>query len=111
MSGNKDVFGTALTDVTSTDVEGLGQLRVESDPVLGDRVFRWVANRSGGTLAADSIAGYESVSTGSAFTAGTNTDKSLIVGTFTAGLFNGMYARVLDDAGAAGAAPEGEIQK
>ena len=40
--GQKVLFETALTDVKSTDVEGVGMLRDEGD----GRIYRWVKNRN-----------------------------------------------------------------
>jgi hypothetical protein len=108
----KQVFGTALSDSTTTDVEGIGQTRIESDPVLGDRHYRWVRNGSGGSLAVNSLAGIELGL--AAVTAGANTDATKIVrgsSVWVANAYNGYWVRVLDDAGAAGAAPEGEVAK
>jgi hypothetical protein len=109
----KSVWGTALTDVNTKDLEGLGQIRLETDPILGERWYRWMKNASGGSLAADSVAGFESISE-SAITAAANTALNQIIrgsGTWTQGAVVGYYVRVLDDAGGAGAAPEGEFAR
>jgi hypothetical protein len=107
----KGLFATALADTATTDVEGLGASRVEFDPILGVRRFRWVRNASGGSLAVNSLVGWEPQDT-TARTASANTDVTLIIhaGSSTADMV-GYYVRVLDDAGGAGAAPEGEVRK
>jgi hypothetical protein len=112
MSGLKTVFATTLTEVGSNDVEGIGQVRVEADPILGVRKFRWVRNKSGGSLAVNSVAGWEAGM--AALVADTNTDTLKVVDSAmgaTAGEFVGYWVRVLDDVGGAGAAPEGEVRK
>jgi hypothetical protein len=48
MSAKKSLFQTALTDLETSDVEGLGVLREKSN---GD-VYRWVKNASGTALIA-----------------------------------------------------------
>jgi len=106
----KSVWATALTDTATEDKEGLFQTRVEVSPIYGERWFRWMKNGSGGSLAVNSLAGHEFISE-SAITAGANTALNQIVrgsGTWTSGSLGGYFVRVLDDAGAAGAAPEGE---
>lgn len=113
MSGLKEVFATALTDVSDKDIEGLGQVRVEASPVLGVRKFRWVRNISGATLAKGDSMSYEKRMQ-APISALVNTDKSLVevaAATFTVGDLVDFYLRVDDDAGGAGAAPEGEISK
>lgn len=104
------MFATQVTEKSTINLEGLGSVRVEVDALLGERVYKWVRNKSGGTLAIDSVAGWE-LRSEAAITAGANTDPKKIVrsaGTWVNGELNGFYVRVLDDAGAAGAAPEGE---
>jgi len=114
MSGMKSVFGTALNQAYATDIEGVGQVRIESDPVLGDRYYRWVRNGTAGTLAVNSVVGFEQNETAGAITLTANTDLSKLrsAAAFpSANAIVGSYARILDDAGAAGAAPEGEVRR
>ena len=111
MPRSKSVWGTALADVSTTDIEGLGQCREESAPFYGERIFRWCKNMSGGSLAVGSLVAFEQLSE-AAVTAAVNTDATKVVratGTFTPAAITGCFLRVLDDAGAAGAAPEGEV--
>jgi len=111
MPRSKSVWGTALTDTNTQDIEGLGQGREESSPFFGERVFKWCKNRSGGSLAVGSLVAFEQISE-AAITAAANTDATKVVrstGTWTPADITGCFLRVLDDAGAAGAAPEGEV--
>lgn len=109
----KSFFATALTAVHLTDQDELGALRYEHDPVLGDREYQYVRNKSAGTLAVNSLVGWEALSEAT-ITAAANADLSKIIrsaGTWVAGELVGFYVRVLDDAGAAGAAPEGQVRR
>lgn len=131
MSQLKNIFATRLMDVDSTQKEfPLGCLRIEPDdkePITGDpqniftaipgflhreRVFRYVKNGSGGTLSKDTLVQYD-FSTLADVTAAANAVVTSIVrssGSFiTDGWKVGDMVMVQDDAGAAGAAPEGEI--
>jgi hypothetical protein len=51
MAGFKTIFQTLTTDVTSTDVEGVGRLRWEDD-----KCYRWVKNDGAADIAANSLA-------------------------------------------------------
>jgi len=109
----KSIFVTALTDVHAyPGKEELGVLRVEVDGKYGERWFRYVQNRTAGALAADSLVMYDGVLIGSAVAA-TNISSNLKVlrasGSFIDDKVNvDDIIHVVDDAGAAGAAPEGE---
>lgn len=110
----KSIFRTALTDVTTDCREELGALRVEHDKKYGERWFRYVQNRTGGTLAADSLVMYDGAFTGSTGTAcTTNTTKTLVKRASGSWITDGVKVDdiiyCLDDAGGAGAAPEGEV--
>ena len=39
-TGLKTIFATALTQAYSTDIEGLGRIRIDDD----NNVYRWVQN-------------------------------------------------------------------
>jgi hypothetical protein len=108
----KTIFKTALTDVDSPSKEELGVLRVEHDSKFGERWFRYVQNRSGGALNADALVMLD----GNAIAPITVVDTSGATfalrgsGSFiTAKMSPGDILVVVDDQGAAGAAPEGEI--
>jgi hypothetical protein len=131
MSQLKTIFATRLNDVSATQQEvPLGCLRIEPDdkePITGDpqnifaaipgflyreRQFRYMKNGSGGTLSKDALVQFD-FSTLADVTATTNTNPLLVLrasGSFiTDGWKAGDMLMVIDDAGAAGAAPEGEI--
>jgi len=130
MSQHKTAFCTRLIDVDTTMKEvPLGCLRIEPDnkepnntvdPALifsnmlnylwRERRFRYVHNRSGGTLSKDALVVVDdlvvAVVTASAGAVGSVTRAS---GSFiTDGIKVGDIIAVDDDAGGAGAAPEGE---
>lgn len=108
----KTIFPDLVTDV-QTDAkkwQELGLRRLVNDPVYGLQEFRYALNRSGGTLAAGSLASYEGqlnaavANTGIGTTFATRAAGSWV----TDGAKVGSHFWVVDDAGAAGAAPEGE---
>lgn len=130
MSQLKTLFATRKNDVNASIREfPLGCLRIEIDdkePITTDpesifpnmtgylwreRRFRYVQNVSGGTLAKDSLVsggdqGVASVTTNG----GSTTTATRETGSFiTDGVQVGDVIAVDDDAGGAGAAPEGEI--
>ena len=113
----KEFFATKLIDAVLTDVEGLGAEREEYDPILGLRKYRWVKNVSAAALTQGMICSWEKMMTGSPFTVTGNPGNNAVgviqfaAASFTARALGGMFARVHDDAGAAGAAPEGEIHR
>ena len=127
----KYLFPTQINDVSTVQKEvPLGCLRIEPDdkePLSGDsasvfatmagflyreRRFRYIQNISGGTLNKDSLVMADDLIVGTV-TMTTNTVTNLLVrasGSFvTDGIKPGDLAYILDDAGAAGAAPEGEM--
>ena len=108
----KTIFRTALTDVDTVPKEELGCLRHENDGKFGDRLFKYVQNRTGGTLAKDSLVMYDGVFIGTPVACTTNTLLDTIIRAagswITAGAKVDDIVAVVDDAGAAGAAPEGE---
>jgi len=108
----KSIFKTQLTDIDAyPGKEELGTLRVECDGKYGERWFRYVQNATGGTLAADSLVMYDGLWL-SAVTLTTNTAANRLLrasGSFiTDNVKVDDIAFIIDDAGAAGAAPEGE---
>jgi hypothetical protein len=107
---NKNMFRTQLTDVTTTPYEELGVLRREIGSPYGERLFRYVYNGSGGTLTKDEIVAWEGLLGSAVSNTGTGTTYATRgSGSFlTDGVQAGNFIVVIDDAGAAGAAPEGE---
>ena len=59
--GLKKLFATAITDIKSTDVEGVGVLRYESN----GKVYRWVKNRNATAIAAKQPVCYDAGNAGS----------------------------------------------
>jgi hypothetical protein len=101
----------ALTDTSIIPKHILGTLRIEQDDKFGERWFRYCQNKSGGSLVADSSVMYD----GSALGAVTANGGGTTYATRASGSFLtdkvsvGDMIYVVDDAGAAGAAPEGEV--
>jgi len=111
MAGLKTIFTGALDRIDSTPLEELGALRIELDNAYGERWFRYVQNRTSGTLAADSLVMLdgEAISAITAAANSTNTYALRASGSFVTDKMEvGDMLTVVDDAGAAGAAPEGE---
>ena len=108
--GFKTLFPSKLTDIDTTQKEELGALRREIDSVYGERLFRYVHNHSGGTLNVDSLVSWEGLlgvvtNNGTGTTYATRASGSFVTDKVKAG----SIIVVVDDAGAAGAAPEGEF--
>jgi len=115
----KQYFKSKLTDFSTTDDEGLGTEREEFDNILGLRRYRWIRNVKGSAFAAGESTSWEKrmaapVSV-TAVNAGdpplSTTSISVAPATFTARTLAGLYFRVHNDAGGAGAAPEGEVHR
>lgn len=105
----KNLFRTKLTDATTDQREEIGTMRVEVGGPYGERLFRYVHNGSGGSLTVDSLVSWEGqlgsvANTGTGTTYATRASGSFI----TDKVVGGTIVTVIDDAGAAGAAPEGE---
>lgn len=111
----KSIFRTALTEThLYPGREELGVLRAECDGKYGERWFRYVQNRTAGALVADALVQYDGTFIASAVTAvATGSGVSSVArasGSFVDEKVNvDDIIHVLDDAGAAGAAPEGEV--
>jgi hypothetical protein len=107
----KSIFRTALTDVHAfPGKEELGVLRVEVDGKYGERWFRYLQNATGSPIAADSFTMYDGNFVSPLTIANSTTTKVIRAsGSFVAdGYKVDDILIVIDDAGAAGAAPEGE---
>lgn len=109
----KSIFRTALTDVHAfPGREELGALRVEHDGKYGERWFRYVQNATASSIAADSMTMYDGnfISPVTAAANSTTTKALRATGSFvTDGIKVDDIIIVIDDAGGAGAAPEGEM--
>jgi hypothetical protein len=108
--GYQTIFRTALEDTGTKALEALGVRRVELDSKWGEREFRYVQNRSGGTLNKDSLVMYDGPPAGDiTVTAASDDVHATTAGSFVTNKFSvGDIVYVVDDAGAGGAAPEGE---
>jgi hypothetical protein len=108
----KTVFGSALTEtwLVTKMRDQIGIIRREFDYKLGERWFRCVQNRSGGSLAADTLVMYDGTMTTAVANTGTGTTYATRASGswITDKALPGDIVHVVDDAGAAGAAPEGE---
>lgn len=109
----KSIFRSALTETTLfPGKEELGALRVEHDGKYGERWFRYVQNATAGTLSADTLTMYDGPALSSPVTVAANSTTTKILratGSFiTDGVKVDDIVHVVDDAGGAGAAPEGE---
>jgi len=130
MAQEKTLFATQLTDHQTTQQEfPLGCKRNmpdDKEPPSGDagssavnvagylyreRIFRYVQNISGGALVKDALVQADGLVVAAvSASAGTTTTVTRASGSFVSDLVKvGDIIGVLDDAGAAGAAPEGEI--
>lgn len=83
-----------------------GQYACTWDPLFGYRVFKIVKNLSGATIAKGDLMSYVNAASVGTVTAGTTT--SITSSSMTANDLEYQMILVTDDAGAAGAAPEGE---
>lgn len=104
------LFGTALGDTGTTPKERLGATRVEVDDTYGIRVFQYCFNISGSTIAEGDSAMFEgSILADVSLSDGSTTTAVRSSGSFvTDGIKPGDIIMCVDDAGAAGAAPEQE---
>ena len=107
----KSVFMDQLTETSLVPKHQFGTLRVEHDDKFGERWFRYVQNKSGGALVADALTMYDGGIIGAiTANAGSTLHATRASGSFvTAKVAVGDIIHVIDDGGAAGAAPEGEI--
>lgn len=106
----KSVFMDSLIDTSLLAKHAFGALRVEHDDKFGERWFRYCQNKSGGNLAVDTLTMYDgSIISPIAASAGGVNYVARASGSFiTDKVVAGDIIYVVDDAGAAGAAPEGE---
>lgn len=106
-------WNTTLDASDATPKEKKGAIRVTHDEVLGPRWFMYCRfDQSGGAGADNPVAfrGLVSVSATSGGTVSTVNGSGFATGEYTGnGVLAGGIIRCLDDAGAAGAAPEGEV--
>jgi len=97
---------------TGNKIQELGMVRDVFDPNFGQQRFRYVVNRSGGTLTVDSLVSFEGLIPVAAVAAAAGSSKTAAIRAadsfITDGVKVGSLMQVIDDVGAAGAAPEGE---
>lgn len=99
-------WATKLDSVSATPLEKLGAVRWENHPTLGLRGFQYLrCFQSGGDTAGQVQSYIDPVSIAN-ISAGTTT--TITTTGLTADLYVGAILRCIDDAGGAGAAPEGE---
>lgn len=111
----KTICRTALTDtweLAKGHREELGVLREEVDGKYGERWFRAVQNATGGALNKDTLVSYDGVLLSAAVDAAANSGTTFVLRAADSFIADGVKVDdmiiVIDDAGAAGAAPEGE---
>lgn len=100
-------WATQLDSTSSTPLEKLGAVRWDLSDTFGLRGFQYVRFFQSGTVAAGALQSYAANVAVSNITSGTTT--SITTSGLTADIYVGGLLRCLDDAGAAGAAPEGEV--
>lgn len=100
------VWNTTLDASDSTPKESKGAVRWSYDPVFGYRGFQYVRFDQSGGATKDNICAYRGLVSVSASGAGTTT--TVVTTSLTADILVDGIIVCLDDAGAAGAAPEGE---
>lgn len=101
----KAIWSTSLDSTSSTALEKPGVVREDNHPVFGERKFKYVQFHAAASLG--DLCTFLDPVTITNITSGTTT--SIVTSGLTADLYNGGLLRCTDDAGAAGAAPEGEI--
>lgn len=99
-------WDTALDASSTSPQEELGVVRVDRHPVWGKRAFLY--GKFTQSVALGEPCRY-TAPVALTLTAGTTTSGSVVIA--SDGLYNGYFASVFDDAGAAGAAPEGEVAR
>lgn len=105
-SAVQKVWNTALNASDTTPKEPKGAVRWTYDPVLGYRGFQYVRFDQSGGATKDNLVSYRGLISVSASGAGTTT--TVVTSGLTADTLADGIIVCLDDAGAAGAAPEGE---
>lgn len=106
VGGAHQSWQTQLDSSSTTALEQLGTVRYDWHPIFGTRKFKYVKFT-------------ESVGVGEpvryqapvALTATAGSTTSVTVAIASAGLYDGYTLSVFDDAGAAGAAPEGQVAR
>lgn len=123
-SGRKHAWETALDDTPTTDIEGIGTVRVENGP-LGERKFIWVRNEQSGGASAGDVMMYGltwggltiSVIDGSnsALTIVASSSKNFVQSTIGtdagANAFVDDFVYITSNGSNAGALPQGEFRK
>lgn len=104
--GNPHIWGTMLDATSTTPQETPGIVRWDVHPVWGLRGFTYLKCYQSGGHTAGTVAAYLDPVAINNITAGTT--FSITTSGLTADIYVGGILRCLDDAGAAGAAPEGE---
>lgn len=103
------VSAAELTASTTTPVFPYGAIYKDLHPTLGPREFKYVQFHAAASRG-DSARFLDPISVTN-ITSGATTSVTLTGAGWTANLYKGGLLRCLDDAGGAGAAPEGEIAR
>lgn len=105
-AGNRTVWNTTLDASDSSPKEEKGAVRAIFEPNLGWRYFQYVRFDQSGGATKNNICAYRGLVSVSA--TGTGTTTTIVTTGATANILVGGLIQCLDDAGGAGAAPEGE---
>lgn len=105
-SGHRMGWNTTLDASDTTPKEQKGAIRDVYDPYLGFRRFQYVRFDQSGGATKNNICAYRGLVSVSA--SGTGTTSTVVSTSLTADILVDGHIVCLDDAGAAGAAPEGE---
>lgn len=106
---NRTVWNTTLDASDTTAKEQKGAVRWTYDPLFGIRGFTYVRFDQSGGGDANQLVSYRGLISVDNITSGTTT--TLTTSGLTADILADGFIRCLDDAGGAGAAPEGETAK
>lgn len=104
---NQQSWQTKLDSSSDTPLEIPGIVREDIHPVFGVRKFQYLRCDQSGGCTAGQLQSYRANVAINNISAGTTT--SITTTGLTAGILEGGILQCLDDAGAAGAAPEGEV--
>jgi hypothetical protein len=106
VGGARPAWTSQLDSSSTTALEQLGVERLDWHPIFGDRKFKYVKFTESVALGEPVI--YQAPV---ALTATAGSTTSVTVAIASVGLYDGYTLSVFDDAGAAGAAPEGQVAR
>lgn len=106
---NQQSWATELDSTSATPLEKKGSIRFDSHPIFGLRGFQYVRFDQSGGVAAGELQSFRDIVSVANISSGTTT--SITTSGLTADIYVDGLLYCLDDAGGAGAAPEGEVAR